>query len=506
MGSGGDTLKTVRVVSSFVAVSAAFTAVASCEETNPDSFHAPPDAAVPDADTRPPTPPEWDRTVTRPDDATASASRASCKYARGAMPAETLGTSSPVDKDIPIENIVVVVQENRSFDSYYGHLAKFARRVDIESAPDSTTNLDKFGVAHPYQHATHRCFLDTSHSWSGTHREVNGGKMDGFFLANEEASGADAAAPVSSLGSGERALWWYDERDLPFYYALGSTFAIADHYHCSVQGPTWPNRMFVYAASSFSQTHNELPDLSTYPFPANDAAIFDELEKRHVDWAIYTDGPPGPAVLFGLALLNRWGRNPVHPFADFLAQAKAGTLPQVAIVDAHAPLDSSGSGQDEHPPGDIQVGQKFESDIVHALFASPQWAHVALFLTYDEHGGIYDHVPPPSACPPDAKPPIIASGDPAGGFDQLGVRVPLTVVSPYAKRAYVGHATYDHASITRFIEAKFKLPALSGRDANADPLFDLFDFAHPPFVTPPTIPEPTIDQAELDYCKATFGK
>jgi phospholipase C len=472
-------------------------AFAACSETSPDSFDYPTsEAGTEDADTRPPTPPEWDRPITRPDDATAAASRASCKFARGAMPAETLGKSTPVDADIPIKTVVVLMQENRSFDSYFGHLGKYANRSDIESAPDTASNPDGMGTMHPWQHGKHLCFSDTSHSWSGTHEEINGGKMDGFFNANNDPGGE----------SGDRALWWYDERDLPFYYSLASTFAIADHYHCSVQGPTWPNRMYLYAAQSFQQTHNELPDLTTYPFPMNDASIFDELEKRHVDWNMYTDGPPGPALMFGLTLGVRWGRNPVLRIADFMAQAKAGTLPPFVLLDANAPFQSSGSGQDEHPPGDIQVGQKFESDIVHALFASPQWPGVALFLTYDEHGGLYDHVVPPAACPPDDKKPILATGDPPGDFAHYGVRVPLTVVSPFAKKGYVSHTTYDHSSIVRFIQTKFKIPALSGRDANADPLLDMFDFAHPPFMTPPMIAEPTIDPPELSYCQATYGK
>ena len=148
------------------------------------------------------------------------------------------------------------------------------------------------------------------------------------------------------------------------------------------------------------------------------------------------------------------------------------------------------------------------SDVVHALFKSPQWSKSALFITYDEHGGLYDHVAPPSACAPDAVLPILEKSDSAfpGKFDRLGFRVPLLVVSPFAKRAYVSHVVYDHSSITRFIETKFKLPALSGRDANADPLMDVFDFQNPPFVTPPDIPEPAVDAAELAYCEATFKK
>ncbi len=489
---------------------ASLASFAACSSTSSPATNA--DAGADgdtDADTRPPTPPEWDRAITRPDDTTAAAGRTACKFARGAMPAETLGTGTPVDKDIPIETIVVVMQENHSFDNYFGHLNKYAGRTDIESAPDSTTNPDKVGAtpgaSHPYQHAQHLCVLDVNHEWDGAHLEYDDGKNDGFFQANDgwSKSGLKTGAdPV--LASGERALWWYDERDIPFYYKLASTFAIADHYHCSLVGPTWPNRMYLTAATSFGKTTNSFPDLTGYDFPAKDASIIDELEKRHVSWGAYSDGPPGLGVVYGTSAVNRWShRN--DSLAAFYQAASAGTLPQVVFIDPTLGSDHPGVN-DEHPPGQIQTGQKFVSDIVHALFKSPQWAKTALFITWDEHGGFYDHVAPPSACKPDALLPMLEHGETApGGFDRLGFRVPLIVVSLFAKKGYVGHATYDHTSITRFIETKFKVPALTGRDANADPLMDLFDFKNASFATAPDIAEPTVDPTELAFCAANFN-
>jgi phospholipase C len=452
-----------------------------------------------DADLRPPTPAAWDRDVTRPDDPTAASARAACKYSAGALPGETLGATYPVDKDIPIQTIVVFMQENRSFDTYYGHLNKFAGRNDVESAPDTTTNPTVIGSdagagAH-YQHAPHRCFIDTNHEWSGSHLEWDNGLNDGFYEANQP--------PLGAPSDGERALWWYDETDLPFYYKLASTFAIGDHYHCSVLGPTWPNRMYLYSATSFGRTTNEFPDISAYPFPDKDVIVFDELEKRHVDWNVYSEDLPVPAIVVGPAIVSRWGRNPAHTMDEFFAAAAAGTLPAVSFLDAKNRHEFS-NGDDEHPPADVQVGQKLVSDVVHAMFKSPQWPQSALFLTYDEHGGTYDHVPPPAACKPDNTAPILSAGDPPGAFDRYGFRVPLTVVSPYAKKSFVSHVTYDHTSITRFIQTKFKLPALTNRDANADALLDMFDFKSPPFTAPPDIPEPTVDPVELGYCEQTY--
>jgi phospholipase C len=456
-------------------------------------------------DTRAPTPKDWDRAITRPDDGAAEAKRGSCGFARGAMPAETLGKSVPVGSDIPIDTVVVLMQENRSFDHYFAHLGRFAQRDDIDGAPDTTTIVDKAGNSHGFHRAEHMCFLDTNHEWSGTHQQINDGKMDGFFDTNEGWSELLPDMPPE-LRSGERALSYYDENELPFYYGLASTFGIGDRYFSSVPGPTWPNRMFLYSSTSFGRTQNALPDISSYPYPDNDGVIFDELEKRHVDWNIYGDGAIGASLVVSTRIVNRWDRPVVYPMADFYAQAAAGKLPSVVFLDPR--LNSEGAKEiDEHPPGNVQMGQKAVHDIVTALMKSPQWKHLALFLTYDEHGGIYDHVPPPKACAPDATPPFFEPGEESpGAFDQLGVRVPIIVVSPYAKKGFVSHVVHDHSSITRFIQTRFKLPALTARDANADPLLEFFDFAHPPFTTPPALPDAIVDEAEQDYCVRTFTR
>jgi phospholipase C len=317
--------------------------------------------------------------------------------------------------------------------------------------------------------------------------------MNGFVQANEQGT---------PLGAGDRSLYYYDQTDLPFYYQLATTFSIADHYHCALLGPTWPNRMYTYAATSFGRTSNDFPDLTGYPFPAKDASILDELEKRHVSWLLY--GTSGALTVHGPAALTRWDRKVLRFDSDFFADAKAGTLPQVAYLDVDLVMDDP-KNPSEHPPADIEIGQKFVSDVVHALFTSPQWGKIALFFTYDEHGGYYDHYPPPPACEPDSIAPI-GQNDTGSKFDRYGMRVPFMVVSPFAKKGFVSHTTYDHSSIVRFIQAKYRVPALTRRDANADIPTDMFDFANPPFVTPPQIAEPAVDPAEVDYCEKTYGK
>jgi len=490
-----------------IAVAITVAGMAGCSTDDPTP--APPV----EPDTRPPTPPEWDRAVTRPDEAAAAASRDACKFTRGALPDETLGAAIPTGKDMPIETIVVLMQENRSFDHYFGHFGKYAGRTDVASAPEDASNPDRTGPVsastHKWQRAPHYCLLDTNHGWDGSHIQYDDGKMDGFYETNHGIKGEVMPNPEMALRDGERAMTWYDEREIPFYYALAKEFGLGDHYFASLQGPTWPNRMYLFSATSFGFTENRaFPDLTPFPFPQNDAVILDELEKRHVDWRFYSaGGPPGVATVLGVNLPIRYGRDILFTIDDFFKDAADGKLPPVVYLDPDFTKTGDPQGNDEHPPANLQVGQRFTSKIVEALMKSPQWSKLALFITYDEHGGLYDHLPPPKACAPDDKLPTDKEGNRVeGAFDRYGMRVPLLVVSPYAKRGFVGHGVYDHSSILRFIQAKHRLPALNARDANALVPTDFFDFQSPPNLTLPVLPEAVVEPGEMQYCDQTFAR
>jgi phospholipase C len=260
--------------------------------------------------------------------------------------------------------------------------------------------------------------------------------------------------------------------------------------------------MYLYSATSFGLTGNTFPDISAYPTVETPVILFDELAVRGVSFAWYTDmGAPaeGIVVQFGEP---RYGFNPTKQFTQFLADAKSGNLPAVSFIDGDN-LNETPTGNDEHPPAEIEIGQQFTWQIVNAVMSSPEWSSTVLFITYDENGGTYDHVVPPAACEPDSLQPVLATPldqSQPGAFNQYGFRVPFVAISPYSKKSYVSHATYSHTSITRFIEAKFAIPALTARDANADPFTDLFDWTSAPFMTPPTFSEPTIDQAAVTQC------
>jgi len=425
----------------------------------------------------------------------ARAARQACMFGAGTLPGLSQAKDAPLGDDIPIDTIVVLMLENRSFDHLLQNLPQFGQ-PDAEVAPADFSNPDKDpmhperdGTPVPIFHLTDLCFDDTSHGWTDVHTEWNNGAMDGFVAANYHND--------SAYADGKRAMGYYTEADLPFVYALANTFALADHNFSSLLGPTFPNREYLYAATSFGHIGNDV-------FGDEVPTLFQNLEAAKLDWRVYFGDLPGPFIFLG-ALAPHLDKT--YDLANFFTDAQAGMLGKLNIVDAHL-----GNGKyinynrdDFHPPGDVQIGQKLLADIVNAVLQSPQWAHTALIITFDEHGGIYDHVPPPPACPPDNFAPITNPGDNApGGFDRLGVRVPLIVVSPYAKPHFVSHTVYDHTSITRFIETRFKLPALTARDANADPLTDLFDFKKAALAKPPTLPAAEIDQAKLADCMQKF--
>jgi phospholipase C len=448
-----------------------------------------PDEVVPPPPSGDDAPDWWNKEVTPPSDAAAEAGRAACDYSVGALPAETHGVSAPQGAAIPIDHVVIVMMENRSFDHYFQKLPEYGQ-PDVLVAPTDFTNPDPDGLPVGTFRDEGYCFVDTAHGHGATMKQINGGAMDGFVVTSEGNHEQPVGGTLQML-EGDRAMGYYDERDIPFYYWLANEFSIGDHYFSSLPGPTWPNRMYLFAATSFGMASNVFVDAEERP------TVLDYLEIRGVSWKLYVSTTASLGVIVD-KLFEFHAKGRIVNIEEYFTDAANGTLPQVAFVEPGIGRESH-EANDEHPPAIMQFGQKFVAEVVDALTKSPHWARSALFLTYDEHGGLYDHVAPPPACAPDDQ---VSEGGFA--FDQLGVRVPFIVVSPYAKKHHVSHRVYDHASIVRFLEARFVMPAMTGRDANAEAPFDMFDFDAPAFLEPPAITIPPVDPNVLASCKAIF--
>jgi phospholipase C len=408
-----------------------------------------------------------------------AARRAACGFAAGARPRDTLDPGVPLGEGIPIDHFVVVMQENRSFDHYFQKLPEFGQ-PGAEVAPPTFENSDpseEGEIVHPFL-LTDPCVADVPHNWVAVHHQINDGKMSGFL---------SAANP-----GGRRALGYYDQQTLPYYYALASTFAIGDRYFAAVPGPTFPNRMFALAASSFGHAANTAP-----PPQDEEHTLFHQLEEKGLSWVIYSQARTFEEQMF--PRLHAEKGEHFRPIAEFFDDAAHGVLPFFAWVES---TYGGPTATDEHAPGDVQVGQAFVAHVVDGFARSPTWSRSLLVLTYDEHGGFFDHVPPPAACPPDENRPRIAGISAAAHFDHLGVRVPLIMVSPFARAHYVSHRTYSHTSVLRLVQARADLPALTRRDANDEPPYDLLDFVHPPFREPPKLPDAGIDEAARKVCFA----
>ena len=386
-----------------------------------------------------------------------------CAFAAGALPAATLPPGSPVGSEIPIDRIVWVMQENRSFDHYFGMLD----HEGVDGLREGMSNPSPEGPVEPW-HETDLCTDDVSHSWNGARQQWNGGQMDGFVTSNEPG--------------GERAMAHYEASDLPFYHALATTFAMSDRHFCSLPGPTFPNRYFLYCGTAFGKTDNQVPFLGW-----TQRTILQEMTARGLTWRIYAEG-----LAFGYVFRHVRGSSSVRPLSEYFEDAAAGTLPNLSIVDP-AFTETDSNPTDEHPPSNVQAGQQHVASVVEALIASPQWPQSALFWTYDEHGGYFDHVSPPPACEPDAIAPELGPGDVPGAYDVDGFRVPLVAVSPWARPGFVSHRASDATSLLRFLEARFAIPALTARDANALALLDLFDFTAPALLDPPALPAAVVE-------------
>jgi len=315
----------------------------------------------------------------------------------------------------PINHVLVACQENRTFDEYFGY-DSHSKPFGIPSRyyqPDG-----QGGKKYPH-HFLLPLTPDISHSWQSVHQEYDGGKMDGFYTTD-----------------GLSAMGYYNQKDLPYYYSIADSFALCGNYFCYQLGPTLPNRLALWTGTSGGITTNSVSGASL-----DWQTIVDVLDLYNISWKCYNLGL-GTGSFEGynaLIYFKKWAYDPrlYYKESDYLSDLNSGNLPQVSFLITESLIS-------EHPPADIQWGQNKMKSIITALQSSPVWNSSALFLTYDEGGGYFDHVNPPQ---------VDAYG--------MGMRVPMMVVSPWVIPGYVSGQLYEHSSVLKFIERLFNLPSLS---------------------------------------------
>ena len=417
-----------------------------------------------------------------------------------------------------INHIVFMAQENRSFDTYFGQLPAYWQANGIapqtfDGMPVGASNPSFDGTTTvPTYHLATECIENLSPSWNESHVDWNRtdptsptATLDGYVYNAAKYAINNGFTDVA----GARAMGYYDGSDLNYYYFMASNFATSDRWFSPAMDRTQVNRMYLLAATSQGYVYppgTNANDMSPLTAPT----IFDSLQKANVTWKIYvtecTAAPcaAGSTYLSQFAPYANQAAANVVPGTDFLKDALAGTLPQVSMIEG-----GYDSGLDEHPSSgnNIQVGAAYVQSLIDGFMNSPSWKDSVFILTYDEAGGLYDHVAPQPAINPDGIAPVdLNPGDicttPGGSncnFNYTGFRVPLLVVSPFTKQNYVSHAVADYTAILKFIEARFKLSALTQRDAAQMDMTEFFDFQNVPWATPPTPPV----QARGGVCDAT---
>jgi phospholipase C len=369
----------------------------------------------------------------------------------------------PSPRNMPIDTFVVLMMENRSFDHYFGWHPRADSRNRGLSYPDAEGNTVR----------THRltpdfqgcAFRDPDHSWDGGRHQWGRGRMKGFVQGNKEGDGSDRFAAG-----------YYLKPDLGFIPHAADGFQLYDRFFHSLMASTYPNRHYMWSAQSGGQKGNTIP----FATLGNQwETIFDRALANGASAAYFHTDLPF-AALYGPRALP-W----TQQMEAFYARAASGTLPNITFVDP--PFRDGGGGDglsaDEHPHGDVRLGQAFMSDVVHAFMESPQFRRGALFIVYDEWGGFFDHVEPHFV--PDDRRSKRLSED----FGLTGFRIPAVVVSPFVRRGSVSHSLCTFESILKLISYRFRLGYLNKRHRYAFNIGRTFEWRRPNF-NPPRLPDP----------------
>jgi phospholipase C len=354
-----------------------------------------------------------------------------------------------------VDHIVVLMLENRSFDQMLGYLSLESGRADVDGLAAGMAN-EHAGQTHPVFHLAGAAASDPDHDGAAVDRQINDGRMDGFAASYAEVLARGGVLPVDP----SPVMGYHNAADLPTYDHLAAEFAICDRWHSSVPGATWPNRLYALAGRA-DGTRDDKPGPPIY----DKHSFVRHLDAAGVPWRWYSYAPgtlrcADDVYLVGHhdhfafveAVKLRWDAMLAEEVvvdtgsSSFLEDAVTGNLPAVSWIDPNFyDLNLVGSpSNDDHPPSDVFEGQELVFRVYNALATGPKWDRTLLIVVYDEHGGFYDHVPPPAA--PD---------DDEAEFGRYGVRVPALIASPWIPRGHVSHTLFDHTSIIRTIMQRF---------------------------------------------------
>jgi phospholipase C len=363
-----------------------------------------------------------------------------------------------------IKHVVIIVKENRTFDNYFG---------TFPGADGATTGVISTGDTIPLGHTPDRTPHDIDHSYQAAVKAIDGGAMDQFdLIAGGNVNGEFLAYTQLT------------EQDIPNYFAYARAFTLADAMFSSLTGPSFPNHLYTVGAQSGGAINNPANSQGRWgcDSPANSRVqtldddgnfgkpvypcfdfdtLADRLEEKGLSWKYYAPGEGQPGYIWSaldaiahIRLTDLWTQH-VVPDTQFEQDALNGDLPAVSWV-------VTGAGS-EHPPSSSCVGENWTVRQINAIMQGPRWKSTAVFITWDDFGGFYDHVPPPAV-------------DNFG----FGPRVPLLIISPYARPGFISHTVYEFSSLLRFVEARFRLEPLTDRDSAANDLLDSFDFTQRP--------------------------
>lgn len=398
----------------------------------------------------------------------------------GAATSAACPTNTPCT---PIQHVVFVIKENRSFDSMFG---------TYPGANGATTFTNSLGQVLPLNHQPDTLAADINHSWTGYHNAYDNGKLDKFSkLSGAIQNGVDMA---------DSQLY---QSDIPNYWTYAQDFALSDNFFSEVAGPSFPNRLFTIAGygnnvisspgiqppsngwgcDSYSGATVETMDAkgnTSWVYPCFDNyTLADVLDHYQIPWKFYGSLYGQQGYIFSTfdAIKHiRFGpdwTNNVVSWQNFNADAQAGNLPPVTWLNV-LPND--------HPPHSICEGENATVRAIDSIMSNAdQWNHTAIVVVWDDFGGFYDHVVPPKGPNPNV---------------EFGARVPALIISPYARSGYVDHTPYTFSSVLKFIEDLWGLPSMTSLDKNSNDMFNAFDFSQQPL--PPVLLQPRTCPAAID--------